>query len=575
MNNQVGTAPITADNRSSEPNGDDQTYLDWRHRVQARVEAALAANPNLRLFTTTLMHEHAVFDHYLAAFKPGADRQYHNCASCRQFFDRYGGLATINEAGNLESFMWDPKDAPWQYRDSIEQIIEATKRSRVTGVFVSSEPRWGTPRTRVNLGGAWNHMAVHPPRNLVYKQPAGGLNAEQRVALYEQEVGMVARTLADFGERVVDQAVRLLESDALYRAEKTLGPAKWLQALHKAIRAARATGFGDAGNTKTNLIWRAVASAPVGFAHIRSGVLGTLLQDLADGNPFDEVAGRFAAKMKADSYQRPKAAPKAGNIEQAEKLFEAMGLAPALRRRYATLADVVPLWVPNPPESNAEARSRRAGGVFASVQARGTDYPAQPSASSMPPAQTMTWAKFAKKVLPSAACIHMLVPSGRTSFGALVTAADPTAPPILQWDSLDQRNPTSWYVYTSGSNASDWGLRAGEYVLVTVICDKPPKWYGDQKFAHMGDNVMLCLDGAKDRSGGRSLALFPELLRSELHGVRSVIEAYSNNGKLEPLPAGAPLASGFIFGGKEDKSIRLRVADTTNQHMDYVIDRME
>lgn len=43
-----------------------------------------------------------------------------------------------------------------------------------------------------------------------------------------------------------------------------------------------------------NLLWKAAASAPVGFCHITSGVLGTLLEGIMDGLNLDRIQRRFA-----------------------------------------------------------------------------------------------------------------------------------------------------------------------------------------------------------------------------------------------------------------------------------------
>lgn len=51
-------------------------------------------------------------------------------------------------------------------------------------------------------------------------------------------------------------------------------------------------------------------------------MIGTLLDDIASGMSFDSVSRRFAEKMHPLQYQRPQAAPSAGNIAQAEKIVE-------------------------------------------------------------------------------------------------------------------------------------------------------------------------------------------------------------------------------------------------------------
>jgi len=52
-------------------------------------------------------------------------------------------------------------------------------------------------------------------------------------------------------------------------------------------------------------------------------------------------------------------------------------------------------------------------------------------------------------------------------------------------------------------------------------------------YEHRGASVIFILNGAKDRDRrSTGLALFPEVLKSELHEVRSTIEAYSKSEKL-------------------------------------------
>ena len=117
------------------------------------------------------------------------------------------------------------------------------------------------------------------------------------------------------------QALKLLKSEALYRSEKVLGQAQWLYDLHRALPSRR---------NRDHVLWRAVAAAPAGFCHPRSSMIGTLLEDLAAGMPFDDVSRRFAEKMHPLLYQRPQAAPSAGNIAQAEKIVAAFAFV--LRR---------------------------------------------------------------------------------------------------------------------------------------------------------------------------------------------------------------------------------------------------
>ena len=107
---------------------------------------------------------------------------------------------------------------------------------------------------------------------------------------------------------------------------------------------------------------------------------------------------------------------------------------------------------------------------------------------------------------------------------AFTTAVDPAAPLLFKW-----QNPVSWYRYHFGSNAFDFNLAGGTWVKVRAICEMPPAWGGAS--THYKD-VVFMLDGCRDKRSG-SLSLFPECIRGELHGVRSVIEAFSKSEKLE------------------------------------------
>lgn len=67
------------------------------------------------------------------------------------------------------------------------------------------------------------------------------------------------------------------------------------------------------------------------------------------------------------------------------------------------------------------------------------------------------------------------------------------------------------------------------------------------------------------------LALFPEILRSDLHSVRSVIEAYSARGKMQGLEEAT--ACGLIVGSNSDALVR--VTDASGVLRVYHIDRWD
>lgn len=519
--------------------GDDD-YRRFLERLQESFLARAATGP---LFETDAA---GLWEAYLDAF-PRRDRQFHTCSACRRFIEHFGGLVAIHENGATEPAVWTAVDSDSHEGAAVAAMARIVRRAKITGPFLSKETTWGLPLT-----GVWRHMAVTPPSSMVYKGIA--LTAGQAMAEKREDFKNLARALAEYSPPVIHQALALLKTDALYRSEKVLGQCQFLTDLHTTIEA-------NPGR-RDNMIWRAVATAPAGFCHPRSSMIGTLLDDIVAGVPFEDASAKFAAKMHPLQYQRPQAPPSAGNIAAAEKLVEKLGIGPSLERRFARLDEIETIWKPAPPPS----MSKTVGGVFGHLKAKGE----APSASMAAPPQTMTWAKFVRDVLPGAKAMELFTPSVG-NYSAILTAANPDAPPILQWDPLERRNPFSTYVYNGGSPASNWGLAAGTWVPVAAVTLQPWQWRGGT-FAHQGQGAIVVLEGAKDSRTGQGNALFPETLKSELREVRSTIEAYSKSAIIGGREEASACGMG-IGNGRTD--VRLRVADGHGVKSEFRIDRFE
>jgi hypothetical protein len=480
-------------------------------------------------------------------------RQHHNCNACRQFIERFGSLVVVKADGTVKSALWDESDAYGPYTLPVLAMRNLVESGRITGVFLSNEKVFGTPKT-----GKWTHLSVVNPAR--FSHPID--SAYQAMAQKRQDYGMVTMALSDFNARVVGVALELLTSESLYRSEKVLGPVSWFAGLQRQI--ALTTGF-----QRNHLVWRAVAAAPTGFAHIRSSVAGSLLEDIAAGKPTDEVRRAFAAKMDPTQYRRPTAAPKAGTIAAAEKAFADMGLARSLERRFARLDEIAAVWMSPcigvPP----------AGGVNSPYPAPGLFAHLEPKKRTEPPklklpGSKMTWDKFRRTVLPEAESVEVYV-KVRDNFCAMLTAVHPDAPPILQWDRDEHRNPVSWYVYQSGSLATNWKIRSGEFAKVNAITLKPSMWHGGMN--HQGKGVVLVIDGAVDqRDAGNGL--FPEIMRSELHPYRAVIEAYSRGATLGGRPQASACGILLADGAQGTWNTTLRVTTATSVR-EIVLDRWD
>jgi hypothetical protein len=469
-----------------------------------------------------------------------AERQVHNCHACRRFIEVYGGLVAIDgKTGETVPAMWLPEGVPEFYRDAFAQLCARVTRARVTGVFLTRRGEWGTPLT-----DKWSHMAVSAPAQFVYQE--GALSAGQAMAAARENFRTVATALADFTPEMLDQALRLFQADALARSERFVGPVRWLRNLQDRPK-------GRAGE---NVLWHAVATAPEGYCHPRASVIGPLLADIAVGLPFEDIRAKFAAMLHPLSYQRPQAAPSAGNIRAAEALVARLGIARSLERRFARLDELQTTWIPTlPPEPVA------APGVFGHLRPK--DVAAVPVVD-IPPT-TVTWEKFTRTVLPIAERMDLLVPGpGRGNFEAYLTAEHENVPLIFKWP-----NPFSSYVYHDGSLAANWGLRAGSWSPVLAVSPRPNLW--DEPRNYPGEGVLLVIEGAADARRDQGNGLFPERLRDDLHGARATIEAYSKT-----APIGRPegqLACGYGVG-RGVINITLRVL-ATGAWNSYRVDRWD
>lgn len=191
--------------------------------------------------------------------------------------------------------------------------------------------------------------------------------------------------------------------------------------------------------------------------------------------------------------------------------------------------------------------------------------------SGAPPA-VMTWVKFAADILPTAEAIEYLVPFGKQSYAALVTAKNADAPPMLQWDREGRRNPVSLYLYVGGSKPETWNLYAGEPRRVTAVALAPAMWDAERSLAHQGSSVCFVLESARDKSHTAGGGLFVENLKSDYHPVRRTLEAYFKSAVIEGKDEAEACGLCLSKGSKWDAVFRVT---SRGIRTDYMLDRWD
>lgn len=543
---------MTAEAHEHKGNQEDHEYDVFLEKINQRVAGLIAGGRHLFLVDTGAV---PLWDIYLSAFAGSPKAlQYHTCSACRHFIERYGSAVVISDDGLIESALWDVSLAPEPYKAAVAMMAHHVLSGSVIGPLVTSEQVLGHAKT-----GVWSHLHMRLPKAYLFPKTKV-LTAGQKAAELREDHKNMKRALAEFPTELLAKALTLLEQDALYRSEKVRGPVAWLHQLQSALDYLKVKG-----KRRDNIIWNAVASAPTGYTHPRSSMAGTLLEDLAAGMDFDTVSKRFASKMHPLAYQRPQAAPTAGNIKRGEEIIEKLGVAKSLERRFARLDEVQTIWKAKPADAGVDPAFK---GVFSHLKPKDTE---ELPSLNVPPTH-ITFVKFVATVLGKAEALEVYVSGGRCPFYGTVTAEHADAPPILQWDNPEDRNPVSWFTYTGGSTANQWGLAGGKFHPVAGVMLQPTMWAGD-KYEHQGKGAVLIIEAAKDsRDSGN--ALFPECLISDLREIRATIEAYSRSAKLGGKEEASANGIGISGSAKAPPSVHVR-ATINGQRLEYIIDRWD
>lgn len=506
---------------------------------------------------------------YLPCLPPSL-RQEYTCSACRRVFNKVIRLGWVDTKGAIVP-LW-PRTFSGVYRGLVEavsrQLRVAWDGVSFEGVYIQNGPM--TPfgaaehygrNQRGERVGPFGHFWFAMDGWTHRSQTAG-----QRCAELTEGVKAVQRSLEDpkFADAALARAEEVLNT--LSRAHKEVFLVGQLRKVRHALRSV-------ASKHAPSFLARTITEAPVSLCHINAGCLGAFCQALHEKG--EEHARCEWAKMKHPlAYQRPQALPKAGNLEEAERVCTRLGVR--LGRRFAGLEDLRHLEVWRPREGRgARAPRLPTTSQFAAVPHRGASgggggrtgtTPRRPS-----PAIEMTWAKFRRTVLSEVDTMESQV-LDHAVYGHWLTASEESAP-YWVWDR-DGSHMASFYVHPGGSYARSWGFRAGAWVPVSGIHTFP--WLlpdGTVLWKGREEGIFIALQGAHDTWADKHTCIFPAWLHQDLKGVRSSIEAMSK--RASPQSSSHPRVGGYYLpggaGGSNWKKVRLRVTTRAGSQNEYIL----
>lgn len=498
------------------------------------------------------------------------EREYHSCSCCSHFLRRFGGLVTIDTEGKTHAAFWDSETFPKAnfYFPAVEKMQEVVEGGRVLGVHKSSDSVWGA-----YTEGGYDHFGITSPAQVKFVDRK--LTGPQKQAQVLEDYNRMAKAFSTstFSIDNLKKLMQLIEGEVLAGDEKIADQARWL------YDTAVERDAMQHSRRKANLLWRAIAGAPTAWSHATSTMVNTVLEDLEKGVSVAVLAKRYAAKTAPDVHRRPVATPSIGLIESAEQLVAKLGIRDSLRRRVGTIDDIQKfIWDRRLLPQVAEPEQTS---VFGHLKPKGA-----PEETELElPVTRMSWNKFAQDILPKVEDIEIYIPLNNDMFVGFLAGAVESAPPILQYDYDDARNSVQAYMRSEkdeysgkllGMHPQKWNLTPGRFYKVLGMTEAPYLW-GQGNHLHLGgEQITFLIEGAYDKqmeSDATGLALFPTLLKADLHEISRVIEKFSNEGKVEG-EFNRQVAGLNITKGSQFIARRLK-AKTEFGIRDVLIDRWE
>lgn len=279
---------------------------------------------------------------YLAAFPEGTDplfkkRTEHDCSTCKQFIRRAGCVVAVENGEVLTVWGAASERAPGPYAVVAAALHQAVSTAGIRDIFRvgKNETQFGAHQTRSldpeKRALTWNHFHT------------GEIPRALRVALpdtdrgnYRTTVQVFERGLVELSPDAVSTVLGLIDANALYRGEEHKRAVVEFQKMQRGFLEGAFFAPGERP-ARDAYLWSNAGSPAARF---RNTVIGTLVQDLSEGQELERAVRGFETKVAPQNYKRTTALITPGMVKKAMETIESLGLESALERRYAVIGDV-------------------------------------------------------------------------------------------------------------------------------------------------------------------------------------------------------------------------------------------
>ncbi len=379
---------------------------------------------------------------YLMAFPDGTNPIFkkateHECSCCKQFIRRAGNVVSIDDRGGVHT-VWDAaaEKAPHPYNVVAAALRDAVRSADITDLCRVSqkENSFGAVATRSldEWGKAltWRHLYTEAiPKALQSSSP------DQVRGDYRTTVQVFTRGLVELAPSALDTVLSLIEANNLYRGAEHKAAVVQFMAAQKAYQT-------KSPREQAIFAWtNAVGPA----SRFRNTVIGTLVQDLTDGVDVERAVASFEQKVAPTNYKRTSAVITPAMVKKAMETIEALGLEPALERRFATISDISVndvLWV------DGSVKPAMKGGLGDVLMTAATASSPKSTKMDEDRAEDIGLEAFVERVLPEATSVEVFLKSEH--LGNLMSLTAPVHPEpkqLFRWN-----NDFAW---SYGGNVAD------------------------------------------------------------------------------------------------------------------------
>jgi hypothetical protein len=407
--------------------------------VAASFQSMTKAGPS---FVTNVEGD-ALYSLYLLAFPPGTNPVFkkqteHECSCCKQFIRRAGNVVAIKD--NELTTVWDKaaEKAPHPYNIVATKLRDAVLASTVSDLFLVSEKEhsFGAINTRSldkDSGRAitWDHFYTDQiPKRLQAASP-DAVRGDYRTTVQVFERGLI-----ELAPAAVETVLALIDANNLYRGAEHRAAVTQFQKAQATYLAKKP------GQERETYVW---TSAYGPASRFRNTVIGTLVQDISEGQDVERAVKSFETKVAPTNYKRTSAVITPGMVKKAMETIESLGLEPALERRFAVIGDISVndvKWV------DGTVKPLMKGGIGDALMQHAVKANPKSSEEELKRAEDIGLDNFMTKILPETTSMEILLKGEH--LGNLMSLTAPVTPEpkqLFRWS-----NDFAW---SYGGNVAD------------------------------------------------------------------------------------------------------------------------